>query len=160
MREQIYLRLFGAGDRDRTGDIQLGKVYIAFIINNLQRLQSAKIDASGFKGILTAGAKEGFHPMNMRVSACSFVTPFSTPLEHRKAVRTSGGTLASGLADCPPATDSRPCLRALMERLGRHFELPWGTARTAVQMPRTMAGGRTGNRNSKARIAPGSLRVV
>ena len=26
---------FGAGDRDRTGDIQLGKVYIACVINNL-----------------------------------------------------------------------------------------------------------------------------
>ena len=87
------MRNIGAGDRDRTGDIQLGKVYIAFSINNLQELQSAKKDARGLKGILTAGAKEGFHPMNTRVSACSFSTPFSTPLEHRKAVRTSGGRI-------------------------------------------------------------------
>jgi hypothetical protein len=28
--------------------------------------------------------------MNLRVSACSLATPFSTPLEHRKAVRASG----------------------------------------------------------------------
>ena len=49
------------------------------------------MNANGIKGILTAGAKEGFHPVNMRVSACSSATPFSTPLEHRKAVRTSGG---------------------------------------------------------------------
>ena len=93
MREQIYLRLFGAGDRDRTGDIQLGKVSIAFIINNLQKQQSAKIDARGLKGILTAGAKKGFHPKNTRVSACSFGTPFSTPLEHREAVRTTRGRI-------------------------------------------------------------------
>ena len=31
--------------------------------------------------------------MKMRVSACSFVTPYSTPLEHRKAVRPSGDRL-------------------------------------------------------------------
>jgi hypothetical protein len=49
----------GAGDRDRTGDIQLGKVYITFIINNLQKLQSVKIDTSGLEGILATGAKEG-----------------------------------------------------------------------------------------------------
>jgi hypothetical protein len=51
------------------------------------------MNANGIKGILTAGAKEGFHPVNMRVSACSFATPFSTPLEHRKTVRTSGGRI-------------------------------------------------------------------
>jgi len=39
------------------------------------------------------GAKEGFHPMNMRVSACSFATPFSTPLEHRETVRTTRGRI-------------------------------------------------------------------
>jgi hypothetical protein len=31
--------------------------------------------------------------VDMRVSACSFATPFSTPLEHRGAVRTSGGRI-------------------------------------------------------------------
>ena len=87
--DRLWIGQFGAGDRDRTGDIQLGKVYIAFIINNLQKQQSTKIDASGLKRILTAGAKKGFHPMNMRVSACSFATPFSTPLEHRETVRTA-----------------------------------------------------------------------
>ena len=52
--------LIGAGDRDRTGDIQLGKVAISFIYSYLQNPKSTKMDANGIKGILTAGVNEGF----------------------------------------------------------------------------------------------------
>jgi hypothetical protein len=133
----------GAGDRDRTGDIQLGKVHITFIINNLQKQQSAEIDPSGLKGILTAGAKEGFRPMNTRVSACSSATPFSTPLEHRETARTtrvrivqleksSGNCLnsvLSGLLMVLIASLSRN--QASLLRLSEwslYFASPWPTA--------------------------------
>jgi len=80
----------GAGDRDRTGDIQLGKVTIYIFFNYLQDRKSAERNARGSKGFLTAGVKRGLGSVFIRVSRWTHRKPLSPPLyRHSKIERLS-----------------------------------------------------------------------